>query len=285
MAIVRVLWRGGWIAWALVAACRFESGATVGDGAADAAQPDDARRDAPRDAPRETSRDAPLDGPPCTPIADGSGRLTVPSVETPPTIDGDISEWTTCFVTLDAANAALVLDPGNENKFPSGRFALEHDAGHVYFAAQVTGIAPLGSATAPAIYKNNAIELYVTGNGPSMNMGYDADTLQIDIDHANREQAYSVGNAASTMDVTSVTTLGSDGVTYTIEASVEPGTFGLTAFGSSIGFDFAIDDGSGASQLSSLIWYEGCGANDCAGSACNQPFCDQREFGSAALAP
>jgi hypothetical protein len=280
-----VPWRGCWIAWALVAACRFESGAAAGDGSPDSPLPHDARRDAQRDAPQDTPRDAPRDGPPCTPIANGSGRLTAPSVETPPTIDGDISEWTTCFVTLDDANAALVIDPGNVNKFPTGRFALEHDAGHVYFAAQVTGIAPLGSATPPNIYKNNAIELYVTGKGPSMNIGYDADTLQIDIDHANREQGYSGGNAMTTTGVTSMTTLGSDQVTYTIEASVVPGTFGLTAFGSSIGFDFAIDDGSGASQLSSLIWYEGCGAGNCPMTNCDQPYCDQREFGSAALAP
>ena len=206
-------------------------------------------------------------------------------VLTPPAIDGDITDWTTCFVTLDATNAASIVNSGNETKFPSGRFAIEHDVGHVYFAAQITGIAPLGSAAPPDTYMNNAIELYVTGSGPSMNAGYDADTLQIDIDHANMEQAYSDGSAAATAGLTSAAKLASDGITYTIEASVIPGTFGLTVFGSSIGFDFAIDDGSGTSQLSSLIWYDGCGTGTCPATTCNQPFCDQREFGSAALAP
>jgi hypothetical protein len=283
---VAVLWRGWWITTAVGFACRFEAGAVVSGGGSDAPL---ASRDAPHetrvDAQLDARLDAVLDGPACTAIAIAAGQLRAPFVSTPPTIDGDLSDWTTCFVTLDKNNAALVLNAGGETTFPSGRFAIEHDDGHIYFAAQVTGIAPLGSAVPPLIYENNAIELYVAGNGMFTGSGYDTDTLQIDIDHADRVQSYSVGNMATTTDLTSAAMLANDGVTYTIEASVEPATFGLASFGSAIGFDFAIDDGSGTSQLSSLIWYAGCGSGSCSGTTCSQPYCDEREFGTTTLAP
>jgi len=222
----------------------------------------------------------------CTPIGGSNGQLVAPHVATPPTIDGDLSDWKTCFVALDQADAGQLLSfTGGTPQYASGTFSISHDSGHLYVAAQVEGIAPLGDDGSSQNWENNAIELYLHGSGDGTAPGYDTSALQIVVDHLDQEAAFKNGNSATSTEIAWHTT--GSGDAYTVEMSVEPSTFSIAAFGSNMGFDIAFDNGNGSAQLTQVVWFNACsGTNDaCGGSSCNQPFCDERLFGNVALAP
>ena len=267
------------VLWLAVAACSFHRSAATGE-------------QTPPDAPPDGAVDAAIDAakiftdaPACTAIQTSTGNLVAPKLASPATIDGDLSEWSSiCFVVLDDTTAT-VRNLAGETQFPHGRFAIAHDTGHVYFAAQVTGLAPLGAGPPPNVYVNDGIELYFDGDGNFTAMGYDADALQVVIDHGNQVQGFRNSMPVATSNISSATTLAADGVTYTMEVSVTPATFGVGTFGSTIGFDVAINDGNGTMQLSQLVWYLGCGSGACPNTTCAGPYCDEREFGTAMLAP
>src|SRR5262249_47555106 len=128
--------------------------------------------------------------PPCTPIDDGAGKLTIPLVHSPITIDGSLADWPTCFISVDPTNAGLVRDLGATGHFASGRFSLASDGTHLFVAAEVDIVAPLGDQPPPAIYKNNAISVYFDGDGVFTTAAYDANAAQIVVDHANRTQGF-----------------------------------------------------------------------------------------------
>jgi len=232
---------------------------------------------------RASIHDASADVPPaCTPIAGTPGMLTAPSIIAP-TIDGDLSDWPTCFVAIAAATNPT-RDLGANGLFPSGRFSIAHDASHVFIAAEVMGVPPLGDQPPPAVYQNNSISFYLDGDGAFSTAMYDADAAQIVIDHANQVQAFrSTATFALTNFASAARTNGS---TYTIELAVQPKTFGENKFGTSIGFDIGFEGGDGNQQTSEVLWFESCGPPAC-GCTNNMsaPFCDEREFGLAQLAP
>jgi len=216
----------------------------------------------------------------CTPIATGSGSLTAPSIPAP-VIDGDLADWPTCFITI-AAPTNPIRDLGAHGMFPSGRFSIARDATHLYIAAEVMGVPPLGAQPPPAIYENNAISIYVDGNGRSTTASYDGHTAQIVIDHANQLQAFRNGTLIDLPNVASAAS--TDQATYTIELAIEPSTLGLFAFATSIGFDIGFEGGDGTTQTSEVLWVESCGPPACGctnGDAA--PYCDARELGVAML--
>ena len=221
--------------------------------------------------------------PPCIPIATGSGSLTAPVLATPIRIDGDLSDWPTCFVTVDASTAGLVRDLGAGGQFTPGRFSVAADAGHLYVAAQVTSAPPLGDAPPPNVFLNNAISVYFDGDGQIAGAAYDADAAQIVVDHANREQAFRNATAVVVPEVASAAT--SDATTFTIELSVAPATFGLPAFGPTVGFDIGLVGGNGTNMTSELVWFQRCTtpACGCPDGTDAAPYCDAREFGSVKL--
>jgi len=218
--------------------------------------------------------------PPCTPIDDGSGKLTVPTVTSPIALDGDLGDWPTCFVTVDATTAGLVRDMGANGKYAAGRFSLAADATHLYIAAECSIVAPLGDQPPPAVYQNNSISVYFDADGVFTTAKYDADAAQIVVDHANQEQAFHSGSLLDSVGVTSGATVGD--TTFTIEMAVEPATFGATSFADTIGFDIGLVGGDGAEMTSELVWFQACAPPACGctnGDAA--PFCDAREFGTA----
>ena len=222
--------------------------------------------------------------PPCIPIASGAGRLTVPRLDSSIVLDGDISDWPTCFVTVDPSSAGLVRDLGAGGKFASGRFSVAADPGHLYVAAEVQSVPPLGDQPPPAVYLNNAISVYFDGDGQFTTAAYDADAAQIVVDHANRMQAFHGGSTITVPEVASAAQTGTS--TFTIEMSVTPRTFGLAAFGNPIGFDIGLVGGDGVVMTSELVWYQACAPPACGctnGDAA--PYCDAREFGTADFAP
>lgn len=226
--------------------------------------------------------DASADAFACTPIAAGAGKVTVPRVTTP-VIDGDLADWTTCFLTLDpATNPTRDLD--GSMRYLGGRFSVAHDGMRLYIAAEVDGIAPLGDQPTPLVYQNNSISLYLDGDGSYTSMQYDLDAVQIVIDHANRVQAFRRGTTVTVPGVsTAAHTMGTH---FTIEIALQPSTFGRTAMSSVMGFDIGFEGGNGMEQYSEVYWYQACGLPQCGCSPTNAaPYCDAREFGRASLSP
>lgn len=226
--------------------------------------------------------DAAVDAFACTPITAGAGRLNAPRV-TAPIIDGDVGDWTACFVTLSpATNPARDLD--GTMRFLNGRFSVAHDGTRLYIAADVEGIAPLGDQPLPSVYENNSISLYLDGDGSFASMQYDPDAVQIVIDHANRVQAYRNGALVTIPGV--VTAVKTVGTRFAIEVAIQASAFGRTAMASSMGFDIGFEGGDGVDQYSEVYWYQACGLPACGCSLTNAaPYCDAREFGRASLSP
>lgn len=197
-------------------------------------------------------------------------------------MDGDLADWAPCFITLDTSNG-VVLDHGAMNMFPIGRFSVAHDATHLYVAAEVQGVLPLGTQVPPAIFENNSISFYIDGDGAFLSAAYDSDAAQILIDHANQQQAFKSATPVQLPDITSAAR--TNQATYTVELAVSPGTFGLTSFGSTIGFDIGFEGGNGTKQTSEVYWYQGCTLPTCgcSNSTTAAPYCDAREFGVVSI--
>jgi hypothetical protein len=227
--------------------------------------------------------DAALDAVACLPIADGDGILTAPEIATP-TLDGNLTDWPTCFITI-AAGTNPTRDLGANGMFPSGRFSIAHDATHIYVAAEVMGVAPLGDQPPPAIYQNNSVSFYLDGDGSFTTETYGADGDQIVIDHAGQVQAFRSGQLVTPPNISSAARAVDS--MFTIEMAVQASTFGLVAFGPMIGFDIGLEGGDGTTQTSEVLWTESCGppACGCATAGVAAPYCDEREFGVAKLAP
>jgi hypothetical protein len=217
----------------------------------------------------------------CTPIIAGTGALTAPRV-TSIVLDGDLSDWPTCFVTLDPTTA-IVRDQTNAQDYSTGRFTVAHDATHLYIAAEVTGVPPLGDQPVPAIYENDSISLYLDADGVFTTAKYDQDGMQIVVDHAGRSQGFRGGLVTPADFATATRTTGS---TFTIEIALQASTLSATAFAPTIGFDIGFESGDGVTQSSELVWFESCGPPTCGcTSGMSAPFCDARELGTLSLAP
>ncbi|HET9989685.1 MAG TPA: sugar-binding protein [Kofleriaceae bacterium] len=216
----------------------------------------------------------------CTPIAVGAGALAAPMIHAP-VIDGDLADWPTCFVTIDATSNPT-RDLGANGMFPSGRFSIARDASHIYVAAEVMGVLPLGTQPPPMVYLNNSISLYVDGNGHAATAMYDLHAAQIVIDHANHVQSFRNGAEVVLANVASAAH--TNQATYTIELSIEPSTLGMFGFGPTLGFDIGFEGGDGTVQSSEVLWVQTCGAPVC---GCQNgvvaPYCDARELGVATL--
>lgn len=230
---------------------------------------------------RHPNGDSGIDTTTCTPIVVGPGALTAPRVA-PITIDGDLSDWSTCFITLDASTA-IVREIAGLGDFSTGRFSVAHDATHLYIAAEVTGVPPLGDHALPGIYQNDSISLYLDADGVFANASYDPDAMQIVVDHANRRQGFRSGQLSPANLVTAVRTMGSK---FEIEIAVTPATLSTAAFASRIGFDIGFESGNGMAQTSELVWFERCGPPTCGcTNGESAPYCDARQFGTVVLAP
>lgn len=233
---------------------------------------------------RELIPDDPPDAPkPCTPIVTVAGVLAAPMI-TAPTLDGNLAEWTTCFVPLDRTMGSPSRDLDGSQRFLSGRFSIARDATHVYVAVEVNGMAPLGDAVPPAVYENNSVSIYVDADGSFTSMQYDPDALQIVIDHANRVQAFRFASTRPSVGLASAAK--TTGTTFVIEAALVSTTFGRPSFGSAIGFDIGLEGGDGSLQYSEVWWYQACSPPTCGcANGMVTPYCDARSFGRALLAP
>jgi hypothetical protein len=220
---------------------------------------------------------------PCTPIDAGPGKLTIPRLREPIVVDGDLADWPTCFITITPSTAGLVRNLGADGRFTPGRFSIAADATHLYVAAEVQSVLPLGDAPLPNIYKNNAISVYFDGDGTFTTANYDADAAQVVVDHANRKQGFHSGQLIALSDVVTAATTGP--TTFVIEMALAPSSLKLAAFGTHLGFDIGLVGGDGSVMTSELVWVQACAPPGC-GCSNNDaaPYCDAREFGTATFA-
>lgn len=227
--------------------------------------------------------DAPLP-PACIPIEEGVGALVIPKLEAAPTVDGDLSDWPTCFVSVDQSNAGLVRDLGAGGKFAPGRFSIGANGDRLYVVAEVQSVLPLGDHAVPDVYLNNAISVYFDGDGEFLTNAYGDDAAQIVIDHANRTASFQADNGGIIEIPEQLNAARVGASTFTIEMSITPASLGLDAFASTIGFDIGLVGGDGEVMTSELVWFQACGDPECvcsAGHSDSAPYCDSRQFGTA----
>lgn len=221
--------------------------------------------------------------PACLPIEAAPGKLTIPTLGVAPVIDGDLTDWPTCFVTVDQLSAGLVRDLGVGGKYAPGRFSIATFDDRLYVAAELLGVPPLGEQPVPDIYLNSAISVYLDASGDCDTARYDADAAQIVVDHANRTAAFQSGTGIVDVPIDSASVVGPS--TFAIELSVGPESLGSTAFADTIGFDIGLVGGDGEVMTSELVWFQACAAPDCeCANGQSAPFCDSRQFGTATFA-
>ncbi len=222
---------------------------------------------------------------PCLPLSVAKpGHMVAPTVAEAPVIDGVLDDWKTCFLTLNHDNAGFERGTGIAHGFPSARFSIARHGSSLYVAASVIGVSPLGNDTVD-IRHNDNIEVYLDGDGLTM-IGYGTDAREIVIDHANRLQGFRTGGA-SDIGAVNHAVVESDG-RYTVELELQPATFGLAEFSSTVGFDFGVSDGDGIGLMTELVWTQQCEST----TACScwwidddAPYCDSRQFGRVAFKP
>lgn len=221
----------------------------------------------------------------CRSITTGTpGSLVARKVASAPSIDGDLSDWDTCFFAIDRNNAYSVRDIAGTGAYPSGEFSVVHDGAKIYVAVRMAKVDALGGATGTSLFLNDAAEIYFDTDGV-LAQDYTSDAMQIIVDHTGKHQGFRNQATVDTPLVKSAAL--SAGEKITIELEVTPSTFGRTTFANPIGFDVALDNGDGSNQLTQIVWFQkcrkssGCGCTD----GNDSPYCDGRQFGSLMLEP
>jgi cellulose/xylan binding protein with CBM9 domain len=234
-----------------------------------------------RETPDAADSDLP-DASTCTPIQlTGDGRITAPTLATAPVVDGNLSDWSTCFISLNHTNAGLVRSLDGVHAYPVGRFSIARHGDSVFLAAVVTGLAPLGD-DATNIRNNDNIEVYIDGDGQTQ-IGYGTDAREIVIDHAGRVAGFRAG---APIDIGTVQhAAAQNGPSFTIEVQLDPASFDSAVFAPTLGFDFGISDGDGSAQTSELVWTKQCFSTvQCmCFNGDDAPYCDSRQFGRVAF--
>lgn len=215
------------------------------------------------------------------------GSLVAPKVASAPNVDGDLSDWQTCFVPLNRNTAYSVRDVAGSGTYPSGEFSVVHDGAKIYVAVRMAKVGSLGDESDGAdIFRNDSAEIYFDADGV-LAQTYGSDTTQIVVDHAGRRQGFRMSAVADAPSTRSAARVANDGASFTIELEVAPATFGRSSFANPLGFDVAFNDGDGQSQLTQIIWFQKCRQSSGCGCADgnDSPYCDGRQFGSLMLEP
>jgi hypothetical protein len=256
-------------------------------GAVDAYAPDGASEDA-----TSAALDAVADA--CGPAsADGGGIVAISEIASPPTIDGDLSDWP-CdgWMELNASTAAFVKTGGDPI---SALVAVRWDASNVYVAVRITD-PNVGGNDPTNPYNNDAVEIYATGIA-NPDGDYDATSHQwvadwkgLVVDYGPSHYGQPVTTAPPYFHAKGIVVTGG----WQLEASfgwqvVLPGAF---ASGSKIGFDVQVDDGDGTQQNGALILAltpttgEDCGCTQvscCCGKSVDLPYCDTARMARVTL--
>jgi len=213
------------------------------------------------------------------------------STATPPTIDGDLSEWT-CFEwhPLTLSNAGYA----NNASGLSADIAVAWDAQNVFIAATIVDPS-LGAGTYNSSdpVDNSSFEVYAsgdttpTGNYDSQSHHYITDYRGLCIDYG---PAQGGGSADTTHSHFAAATKYVSSTSWTFEAAVGwQALLGGSSFGAGgqLWFDFGVNSGNGSSQTASLILSANpaagtdcsqCGDGCCCGAVSDYPYCDTTLF-------
>lgn len=221
----------------------------------------------------------------CRSITTGTpGSLVARKVATAPSIDGDLSDWDTCFFAFDRNNAYSVRDIAGSGAYPSGEFSVVHDGAKIYVAIRMAKVDVLGAEKGTSLFLNDSAEIYFDADG-ALAQAYGSDTAQIIVDHTGKHQGFRDQAVVDTPAAKSAAI--SAGPDITIELEVTPATFGRSSFANPVGFDVALNNGDGANQLTQIVWFQKCRSSS--GCGCtdgnDSPYCDGRQFGSLMLEP
>ncbi|HEY1586047.1 MAG TPA: sugar-binding protein [Polyangia bacterium] len=174
-------------------------------------------------------------------------------IGTPPTVDGDLSDWGALANTVTHENAqfqsmpgAWMDDPTEDDANSSAQFALRWDLTNLYVAVHVTDDVRGDHAGAPGYepYNDDAIELYLDGLH-DRTMMYGADDHQFIVTGDGTAQEYKNGGAIGAIPVGDFAfKADAKGAGFAVEFRVPWSALGgvPATSGRVIGLDLLIDD-------------------------------------------
>jgi len=215
---------------------------------------------------------------------------------TPPTIDGNLSDWV-CedWHPLTAATAAYASDPATPI---AASIAVAWDAQNVYVAMRVVDPS-VGSGGYDPVnpYDNASAEVYVSGDAV-LHGDYDSQTHHYVTDYRGLSVDYGPAQAGGPADtvhahyVAAATTVAGG---WSFEGAVgwpallAPGTKGFGA-GINLALDFEVNSGDGSTQTATLIFSLASARPDCectqaccCGQPTDVPTCDTTQFARLTL--
>jgi hypothetical protein len=235
---------------------------------------------------------ADLDDPCGPPVTLPSAVVPVRCViGTPPTVDGDLSDWGTLASTVTHENAQFQSMPGawtgnptQDDANSSAQFALRWDLTNLYVAVHVTDDVRGDHAGAPSYepYDDDAIELYLDGLH-DRTMMYGADDHQFIVTGDGTAQEYKNGGAIGPIPIGDFAfKADATGAGFAVEFRVPWSALGgvPAKSGRIIGLDLLIDDDDNATMqvlARFLTWWNMTSAG------CTYPAGCTGTFGSAEL--
>src|ERR1019366_454359 len=173
----------------------------------------------------------------------------IPDCQTPPRIDGDLSDWSASpVINLDKKeNVVVGLTDWTGPDYASAKIFITYDKTNLYIGADIVSKTPqYNSMNGGDIYNGDGLEMYVgTDLSNPQRKSYSSTDLQIVISpgkNGENAEVYSVTDKGDIPDAKVATKLTAKG--YTLEVSIP-----LTYFykidigpGKSLGFDIALDD-------------------------------------------
>ena len=270
----------------LCAACTFRFSGVPIDNSADLATP--AGDDLAVVAAGDLAAADPC-GPSFTP--QGSTLAVKCAIGTPPSLDGDLSEWGTLDYKLTHTNAqsqssaaAWTGTPAQDDADSSAQFSLRWDLSYLFVAVHVDddirGLHPNAPMYQP--YLDDAIELYLDGlhdrTGP-----YGADDHQLVVTEDGHNGEYKDGQLAGAVPAADfVVKEDQTGVGFAVEFRVPWSALGGGAVvnGRALGVDLEIDDDDNTTDQELtryLTWW------NMSSTGCNFPPACTSNFGAAQL--
>ena len=189
----------------------------------------------------------------------------VPDTSTPPTIDGNLADWTTPPAFLLNAKEQVVegVAAWKGPETSSAKVRLTYDAKFLYIGAEILSQNPQCNAQRDGeIYNGDCLELYIgTDLSDKTRVSYALTDMQIGLSPGNKgekPQVYSFTDKADIPGAKIATTLIAGG--YTLEAAIPLAFFYKLDVGpgKSIGFDVGLDDtGAGNATRTLQVHWSG----------------------------
>ncbi|MDB4968360.1 MAG: Ig domain protein group 2 domain protein [Myxococcales bacterium] len=228
---------------------------------------------------------------PCgTPPALGAGNIAAQCViGSPPTIDGDLSDWTAAslagFTHVSAAQSTGAWDPveATNDGDSSARFFVKWDLNYLYIAAAISDdIRETPNNTGPGLTDNDALEIFLDG-AHNRTQAYDSTDWQLIISADNKKAAFQ-NAVAKTFPSGIMFALGGASPSWNVEVAIPWASVGGSGtIGRVLGFDIKLDDndsGNTTRDRGLVMYYTAVGAGS---PPCSALYCRTDSFGAVQL--